>query len=101
MPGGFLPEWLHVEFHWNRHLLEPSDEMVCRILDGGETVAAKVGGIWLQFVQEWVDDAVEATETDVVYVRKRSLTIKVTNTNSPGMTVLGHPRRVDNPCLAS
>lgn len=38
----FLPEGLHHEFHFRRKLLEPSDEMVCRIMDGGETAYAKV-----------------------------------------------------------
>ena len=38
----FLPDGLHYEFYAKRQLLVPSDEMVKSILDGGETVYAKV-----------------------------------------------------------
>ncbi|KAM3421325.1 hypothetical protein BST61_g1723 [Cercospora zeina] len=39
---GALPEGLHYEVHLRRRLIEPSDDMVRTILDGGETVYAKV-----------------------------------------------------------
>ncbi|CZT15039.1 uncharacterized protein RCC_00949 [Ramularia collo-cygni] len=39
---GELPEGLHYEFHFRRKLLEPSEDMIKTILDGGETVHAKV-----------------------------------------------------------
>lgn len=39
---GWLPEGLHYEFHFRRQLIEPPDDMVRTILDGGKTVYAKV-----------------------------------------------------------
>ncbi|CAK1359294.1 unnamed protein product [Cercospora beticola] len=39
---GWLPEDLHYEFHFRRQPIEPSDDMVRTLLDGGETVYAKV-----------------------------------------------------------
>ncbi|KAF2713819.1 hypothetical protein K504DRAFT_462301 [Pleomassaria siparia CBS 279.74] len=39
---GSLPEDLHYEFHFRRNCLYPSDDMVKTIMDGGETVYAKV-----------------------------------------------------------
>ena len=39
-PG--LAEGLHYRFYYRRRLLEPSEQMVRLIMDGGETVYAKV-----------------------------------------------------------
>lgn len=39
----YLVEGLHYEFYCKRRMLMPYDEMAKTILDGGETVYAKVG----------------------------------------------------------